>query len=195
VVGAASSTEAPAPVDDRAPARCVVRRGEDRTRVLHKRIDDLRVELLAAALPRHPRRARDAVDAIRDLDVLSELCDARGQRHQIALQVAGPPAPVPPLVRRSDPVAHGVGKPELLAEHPRNLGVRLDHPVDLTTSGEHELEAEPEAVERRVPAAECWSLVAAMRRLRGSWSNLIAFDAKSSRTISPARARRSGTRR
>src|SRR6266540_3514930 len=49
---------------------------------------------------------------------------------------------------------HRVGEPELLPQRSCHRGVVVDHPVDLPVAGERELEADPEAMERRIAGAE-----------------------------------------
>ena len=75
-----------------------------------------RVELVAAAAASQlPGRLHPA-DAVRDLDVLRELREPRGDRHRLARELARPAAPVPLLVGPADRLAHLGRQLELLGQ-------------------------------------------------------------------------------
>ena len=128
--------------------------GQDQLRVLAHRLREPRVELLPTALPGDRLRRLDPSEPVRDLDELRQLREPGGDRHLLAFQLARPPFPVPLLVGAAEGLDHLIGEPELLRESPRQRGVLVDHPVDLAVAGEHELEADTEAVEWRVAGAD-----------------------------------------
>ena len=88
--------------DHRIPRPHRVEAREDLLRAIAEQRGERGIELLAAALARQRGRRRDAADAVRDLDELRELRDARRDRHVCARQPARPAAPVPLLVGRAD---------------------------------------------------------------------------------------------
>ena len=69
-------------------------------------------------------------------------------------ELAGPSLPVPHLVGRAERVEHLGRQLELLTERARHRGVLVDHVVHLAVTREQELEADPEAVQRRVACTD-----------------------------------------
>ena len=110
-------------------------------------VGEHRVEVPAAPLARELLRRLDSAEAVRDLDELGDVRDAGGERDLVALELAGPAAPVPALVRRADRPDDLVRQRELLGHRSRDRGVVRDHAVDLAVPGERELEAEPKSVQ------------------------------------------------
>ena len=113
-------------------------------------VAERRVELAAAPLPHERPHAVDPADAVRDLDELAELREPRCERDRLAAELPGPALPVPHLVGGAERVEHVVGQLELLAQRAGHRGVVIDHVVHLAVTREHEVEPDPEAVERRV---------------------------------------------
>ena len=89
-----------------------------------------------------------------DLGELRELSESRGQGNLGPLQLPGPPAAVPLLVCAAEGREHVRRQVELLAKEPGDAGVLAHHPVDVTTSLEHELECDSEPMQRRVPGPD-----------------------------------------
>ena len=108
------------------------------------------IELPAAAFAREGPCGVDPSDAMCDLHELRQLRDPRGDRDVLALQLARPPAPVPPLVGPAQRVEHLAGQPELRAQRPRQPGVLVDHVIHFAVARERELEPHPEPVQRWV---------------------------------------------
>jgi hypothetical protein len=111
------------------------------------------VELAAAAPAGELRRRRHATEAVGDLDELGELREPGGDRHVGALDRARPSASVPLLVRSAERREHLGRQPELLSEGARHRGVLAHHVVHLAVAGEDEVEADAEAMQRRVAGA------------------------------------------
>ena len=141
-------------LDHRVPRSYLVEAGQDDLGFGVDQIRDRRIEVLPTPVPDERPHALHAADAVRDLDELGHLGDPRRDRHLVARELAWPAAPVPALVRGAERVEHRRRESELLLEQASHRGVVLDHPVDLPVPGEHELQAEPEAVERGVPGPE-----------------------------------------
>ena len=138
------------PGDDRVPGRDRVDLAEQPIGVVHQGAHQCRIELAAGALAGQGNGRIDAADAMRHLDVLGELADARGERDLLAGQVAGPAFPVPALVGRRDGLLRRVVETELLGQSASGRGMALDHVVDLAVAAEGELQADAEAVQRRI---------------------------------------------
>jgi hypothetical protein len=79
-----------------------------------------------------------------------ELGDPGRDRDRVALHRAQPAAPVPLLVRRTDPLAYHAGQLKLLRQRPGQPRMLGDHPVELGVPGDRELEPDPEPVQRIV---------------------------------------------
>ncbi len=126
--------------DHRVPRRDVVQARQQQIALLDDKRRQRRVELPAGALTSQPLGAVDTRYAMRHLDELRELREPRGDRHRVALDRARPTAAIPPLVRRAEGIEDRIGKPDLLPERPRALGVVLDHAVNLPTARDGELE-------------------------------------------------------
>ena len=116
----------------------------------HSNAESVGIELRAGALAGQRRRRLDPADAVGHLDVLGQLREPRGDRHRVTLELPRPPVAVPLLVRRADRLLHGVRQSELLGQRPGDRRVPGDHPVEVAPPGERELQAHPEAVQRRV---------------------------------------------
>ena len=140
--------------DHRVPGADRLEIPQDRVGVLAEECRRRGIELRAAALHRDRRRRVDPADPVRDLDELRELCQPRGDRDRVALQLARPAVPVPLLVCRAESIGHVVGEPELLGERARHRGVLRDHPVQVLVAGHHELEADSETLQRRCAGAD-----------------------------------------
>ena len=111
-----------------------------------------RVELLAARARCASAFGRvDAPDAVRDLDELRQLSDARRDRHTVALEPPGPTVAVPLLVAAAERLLHRVGQLELARRAvARGRAWCAIMSVNVAVAGERELEPDPEAVQRRV---------------------------------------------
>src|SRR5262249_11982396 len=93
-------------------------------------------------------------EAVCDLDELRELRHSGRNRDAIARQAAGPALAVPLLVRGPDRLLHAGRQAEPLGQRPRHGRMPGNHPVEIAPAGDGELEPHPEAVQRRVAAAD-----------------------------------------
>ena len=156
-----------------------------------------RVELLAGALarelPGRRRRRRRGTPPRRTRRAARSAPPAGPPRPS-----ARPASPVRPTARRRAPSASStsVRELELLAQRPRDRGVVGDHPVHLAVARERELEADAEAMQRRIARADPPHPGHGRRARCGTRSRTCRTSARCRRrTTSPARARRSGSRR
>jgi hypothetical protein len=85
------------------------------------RVDERRIEPVAAALDRHPVGAARAHRAHEHLDGLRQAQDPAQQRDLLAAQPERVPVAVPVLVERADRLLRGLGQ----LEHARDLGAAL----------------------------------------------------------------------
>ncbi len=115
---------------------------------------ELGVELLAAtAVGQIPDRGHPS-HPVGHLYELAELGKPSRQRHGLPAQLAGPAAAVPLLVGSAQGHQHLVRQLQLAPQLLGHLGVVGDHAVDLAVTRQGELQADPEAVQRRVPGAK-----------------------------------------
>ena len=111
-------------------------------------------------------------------------------------ETIGDPSAVPAFVARRQGGDHLDVEPELLAQRPRHRCVPGDHPVQLLATRQHEVETDPQPVQRSAPGAEHpehaehvgggEGLGVVLARLAGRCRR---------RTSTPARGRRCGSRR
>jgi len=105
--------------DHGTPSRDRLQAAEDLLRPGAQQRGQVRVELPARPPTSQRGGPGHAADAVRHLHELRELGDPGRDRDRIGLQRARPPAPVPLLVGRADPLAHRAGQLELLGQRPR----------------------------------------------------------------------------
>ena len=141
-------------IDHRAPDADGVEPRQDHVAFGLDQAGEHRVEVPTAPLPGELPRGVHASESVRDLDVLGHLRHPGRERDVVSLELAGPAAAVPALVRRTDRLDDLVRQRELLRHRAGDRGVVGDHPVDLAVPREREREAEPEPVERRAPGPE-----------------------------------------
>ena len=144
--GSASITASHVPTDSR-PARII-------SPSAHTSSASAGIELRAGPTARERRGRIGAADTVGDLDELRQLRQPCRHRHRLALGLAGPAVAVPLLVGPSEGGPHRIRQSELLGQQSRHRGVLGDHAVQLVPAGEHELEADPEAVQGRVARAQ-----------------------------------------
>ena len=141
-------------VDHGVPRLELIQAGEDQIRICLQEIDERGIELGATFPGRDRDRLRGAADAMTHLDELRQLRKPRGDGDVVSLQVAGPPLPVPLLVRGRQRVEHLYVQVELVAQPPRHLRMVRDHVVDVAVTGDHELQPDAEPSQERVSRAE-----------------------------------------
>ena len=115
----------------------------------------------------------------------------------VALQLARPAAPVPLLVGGAERLAAPPSAARAARRASRAMrGVLGDHAVHVAVAGERELEADAEAVQRRVARRRAAASRGRRRAGCGARGRTCRTSARCRRrTTSPARARRSGSRR
>ncbi len=91
---------------------------------------------------------------MRDLHELRKMREARRHGHVLARSFPGPAAPIPLFVTGAQGIDDRVWQAELPGERLRQLGMHGDHPVYLAVARYHELEPNPEAVQRWLAGAE-----------------------------------------
>jgi hypothetical protein len=133
-------------VDDGIPHPDGVETREDDVGLGLEQVGQRRVEVSAAPLARELFRGLDSANPVCDLDELGDVRKAGRERDLLALEVARPAASVPARVGRADCLDDLVRQGKLLSHASRDGGVMGDHVVDLTVSGERELEPEPKSV-------------------------------------------------
>ena len=88
------------------------------------------------------------------LGELSDLGQSRRDGDGVAPKVPGPALAVPLLVGGTDRLLHRLGQTELLGEPARQGRVLGDHVAQVAMTRDGELDADAEAVQRWVPAAQ-----------------------------------------
>jgi hypothetical protein len=166
--------------DHRVPGLQRVEPVEDLAGVRAQASGQLRVELTAAALPRDRRRGLDPAGAVRHLDELRQMGDARRDRDGIALELTGPSAAVPHLVRGGERGQDVAREPQLLAERAGDARVL----ATMSSTSRWPENANSSPTRKRCSGgrpAPIWRMpAAAARRLPSWWSYLPAFSAMSS---------------
>ena len=140
--------------DDRVPGTDLVEPTEDLRGVPAEELRELGVELPTGTVAREGDSASHTAEPVRHLDVLRQLTDPRRLRDQLALQPAGPAASVPAFVRRNDRTLHLGAEPEPGREATSQVGVPLDHRVDLAMAAEGERQPDAKPVQGRVPGTD-----------------------------------------
>ena len=101
--------------DHRVPARRLIELAQHHRRLLAERVDQIRIELRATALPGDHDRRLDAAGAPEHLDHVREVDQPRADGDVLALDPVCAPA-IPPLVRLSKALADVIAEAETLHE-------------------------------------------------------------------------------
>ena len=99
-------------------------------------------------------RSSDATDAVGHLGELSDLGQSRRDGDGIAPKVPGPALAVPLLIGCTDCFLHRLGQTELLGKPARQGRMLGDHVAHVAMTRDGELDADAEAMQRWVPAAQ-----------------------------------------
>jgi hypothetical protein len=148
-----SLTEAWLGLDHGLPARRIGERCEQLARPLTEALDNRRVELCTAPLPRHRHRCVDATLTMEDLDHVRDL----HQPHRSADRRAGEPPgislAIPTLEDLKQGLAHRFAEPESSGEIARDQAMRPMHRLDRLATRRQERERGPSSARRWVSRA------------------------------------------
>jgi len=117
-----------------------------------ERVDDARVQLLAASLPGHCDGGVDSCGAVEDLDGVCEVEQAHRERDRVAADIAGHALAVPAREHLLQKVADVRAKAKALSHLCRGQAVRHQSPLDSLATGADEVGGEPEPLD---PRAAC----------------------------------------
>ena len=115
-----------------------VRDVEQRFRIGRERIDDLGIELPAAALSGHADRRLCSAEAVVHLGGVCELGDPHRERDRIAGEAPGEPVAVVPLEGRGHGLLHRVREAEPLGQQGGGEAVRVQQGAEAAAGVDHE---------------------------------------------------------